>query len=298
LTVTRSRPRILKDLFQATSIAAAAALLLLSGCAPGEASLRPDVDSLRTEIRTLQRENGDLVRRVEAIGTQLDILAARSAQAKPPPGGESPAAPARVSRVAPPAAAASSATAVSSATVADAAPLVPAHLKVVRLEQPKATPAKAQKPPAVPTSTPIQEPSIMALAALGSGGKALGAESQAVLDAARAQAGLPRARALEKFADTYSGHLRAPDALVDAARTRDIAGDPDGSCEDYSRAVAEYPGARAEPDALEGLAACEQRRGRPDEAKRLLAKLAKDFPDSPAGKRAREHAPAVQGAAP
>jgi TolA-binding protein len=169
---------------------------------------------------------------------------------------------------------------------------------VVRLEQPKAAPAKAQKSPAVPTSTPIQEPSTMALAALGSGGKPLGTESQAALDAARAQAGLPRARALEKFADTYSSHLRAADALVDAARTRDVAGDPDGSCEDYSRAVAEYPGARAQPDALEGLAVCEQRRGRPDEAKRLLAKLAKDFPDSPAGKRAREHAPAVQGAAP
>jgi TolA-binding protein len=274
LTVTRSRPRILKDLFQATSSAAAAALLLLSGCAPGEPSLRPDVDSLRAEIRTLQRENGDLVRRVEAMGTQLDILAARSAQAAPP------------------------ATAAAASTAAAAAPLVPAHLKVVRLEQPKAVPAKTQKSPAVPTSTPIQEPSTTALAALGSGGKALGAESQAALDAARAQAGLPRARALEKFTDTYPGHLAAADALVDAARTRDVAGDPDGSCEDYSRAVAEFPAARAQPDALEGLAACEQRRGRPDEAKRLLARLAKDFPDSPAGKRAREHAPAVQGASP
>ena len=286
MTVTRSRPRILKDLLKATSSAAAAALLLLSGCSSGEASLRPDVDSLRAEIRTLQRENGDLVRRVEAMGTQLDVLAARPAQGPQSAGGDSPAAPARVSTVAPP------------ATAAAAAPLVPAHLKVVRLEQPKAAPAKAKKSPAVPTSTPIQEPSTTALAALGSGGKALGAESQAVLDAARAQAGLPRARALEMFTDTYSGHLRAADALVDAARTRDIAGDPDGSCEDYSRAVAEYPGARAQPDALEGLAACEQRRGRPDEAKRLLARLAKDFPDSPVGKRAREHAPAVQGAAP
>ena len=165
MTVTRSRPRILKDLLQATTSAAAAALLLLTGCSSGEASLRPDVDSLRAEIRTLQRENGDLVRRVEAMGTQLDVLAARSA------------------------------------TAAAAAPLVPAHLTVVRLPQPKAPPFKAQKSPAVPTSTPIQEPSTTALAALGSGGKALGAESQAVLDAARAQAGLPRARALEMFTD-------------------------------------------------------------------------------------------------
>jgi TolA-binding protein len=273
-------------LFQATSSAAAAALLLLSGCSSGEASLRPDVDSLRAEIRTLQRENGDLVRRIEAMGTQLDVLAARSAQPTPP------------AAAAPPATAGPSVTVGPSATAAAAAPLVPAHLKVVRLEQPKAAPARAQKSPAVPTSTPIQEPSTMALAALGNGGKGVGADPQAALDAARAQAGLPRARALEKFTDTYSSNLRAADALVDAARTRDVAGDPDGSCEDYSRAVAEYPGARAQPDALEGLASCEQRRGRPDEAKRLLARLAKDFPDSPAGKRAREHAPAVQGAAP
>jgi tetratricopeptide (TPR) repeat protein len=292
LTVTRSRPRILKDLFHATSSAAAAALLLLSGCSSGEASLRPDVDSLRAEIRTLQRENGDLVRRVEAMGTQLDVLAARSAQGAQSATGESQAAPARVSKVAPPA------TATPPVTAAAASPLVPAHLKVVRLEQPKAPVARAQKSPAIPTSTPIQEPSTTALAALGSGGKPLAAESQAVLDAARAQAGLPRARALEKFTDNKYGHLRAADALVDAARTRDVAGDPDGSCEDYSRAVAEYPAARAQPDALEGLAACEQRRGRPDEAKRLLARLAKDFPDSPAGKRASEHAPTVQGAAP
>jgi TolA-binding protein len=273
-------------LFQATSIAAAAALLVLSGCSSGEVSLRPDVDSLRTEIRTLQRENGDLARRVEAMGTQLDVLAARSAQGAQPAGGESPPAPARASKAAP------------LVTFEAVEPLVPSHLKVFRLEQPKAPPPRAQKSPAVPTSTPIQEPSSTAMAALGGGGKAVGADAQAVLDAARALAGLPRARALEKFTDTYSGHLRAADALVDAARARDVAGDPDGSCEDYSRAVAEYPGARAQPDALEGLAACEQRRGRPDEAKRLLARLAKDFPDSPAGKRAREHAPAVQGAAP
>jgi TolA-binding protein len=62
--------------------------------------------------------------------------------------------------------------------------------------------------------------------------------------------------------------------------------------------VAEYPTSRAMPDGLEGLAACEQRRGRPADASRLQARLTKDFPDSPAGKRASEHAQPVQGAAP
>jgi TolA-binding protein len=278
--VTRSRPTILEDLSKASFSAAAAALLLLSGCASGDASLRQDVTSLRAEVRTLQRENGDLARRLEAMGTQLDLLAARSTAPSQP----------------------ATAAAAPAAAATDAAPRVPANLKVVRLEPPKAPPSKAAprptKAPAVPTGTPIQEPSVAAIAALGGAGKSTGAQPQLVLDAARSSSGLPRARALEQFADTFSAHPRACEALVDAARTRSVAGDPDGSCEDFSRAVSDYPAAPAIPEALEGLAACEQRRGRPAEAERLLTRLAKDFPDSPAARRAREHAPAVQGAAP
>jgi TolA-binding protein len=286
----------LKDLVRFPYISAFAALLLLSGCSSGEASLREDVTSLRAEIRTLQRENGDLARRVEAMGTQLDLLAARSKSGQPV-GGESNAAP--------PARAAPAVPATSGTE-----PLVPTHLKVIKLEQPKATAApkkpaaasastksSAASAPAVPTATPIQDPSAVALAALAPG-KSTGGESQAAWDSAHALTGLSRARALEQFTDAYPGHARAVEALVEAARTRDVAGDPDGSCEDFSRAVSEYPVARGLSDAIEGLAACEQRRGRAGEAQRLLARLVKDFPDSPAGKRAREHAPAVQGAAP
>jgi TolA-binding protein len=285
----------LKDLVIFPYIAAAAALLLLSGCSSGDASLRQDVTSLRAEIRTLQRENADLARRVEAMGSQLDLLAARSAKTGQPVGVEpTAAAPARQA----PAASATSA----------GEPLVPANLKVIKLEQPKApaAPKKAaatapartsSAAPAVPTVTPIQDPSAVALAALGAG-KATGGDSQAAWESARALTGLSRARALEQFTDAYPAHARAVEALVDAARTRDVAGDPDGSCEDFSRAVAEYPAARGLPDAIEGLATCEKRRGRAGEAQRLLARLVTDFPDSPAGKRAREHAPAVQGAAP
>jgi len=294
----RSSPRILKDLLKTAPIAAAAALLLVTGCASGEASLREDVTSLRAEVRTLQRENGELARKVDAMASQIDLLAARSAKGPQPVGGEaSPQPPARP--VAP------------SAPAATADPLVPPNLKVIRLEPPKAPPptkgesqaapapskASASAPPAVPTGTPIQDPSEVSIAALGNG-KGAGRDPQAAYDAARALSGLSRARALEQFADAYPGHPRAVEALVDAARTRNVAGDPDGSCEDYARAVAEYPAARTLSDALEGMVACEQRRGRPAEAQRLLARLAKDFPDSPAGKRAREYAPTVQGATP
>jgi TolA-binding protein len=103
---------------------------------------------------------------------------------------------------------------------------------------------------------------------------------------------------MEQFVDAFPSNARAGEALVEAARGRLELGDPDGSCEDFSRAVAEYPSSRAMPDALEGLAACESRRGRTAEASRLQNRLVKDYPDSPAGKRAREHAPSVQGAAP
>jgi TolA-binding protein len=269
LTAAHTRLRILEDLaHHSASAAAAAALLVLSGCATGGAQLTQDVSSLKAEVRTLRRENDELLKRLDAMSTQIDLLAARAAR---------PAAP--------PAPAAGTVGAVAGAVASvDTGLQVPANLKVVKLEPARPSQApKGAKPgvaPPVPTSTPIQDP------------------STAALDRARALAGLPRARALEEFADAHPASTRSGEALVDAARTRKEAGDPDGACEDFSRAVAEYPTSRAAPDALEGLAACELRRGRVSEANRLQARLAKDFPDSPAGKRASEHAPAVQGAAP
>ena len=220
------------------------------------------------------------------MATQIDLLAARAARP-----------------VAPTAVAATERPAVALPAVLEGALVIPSDLKVIRLEPARKTstsrPAKAQSAaPAVPTATPIQEPSAEAIAALSVGGKSSAAGAQDAFDRARGQAGLPGARALEQFADSYPSNARSGEALVDAARRRRDAGDPDGSCEDFSRAVAEYPASRAMPDALEGLAACEVRRGRPAEASRLQTRLAKDFPDSPAGKRAREHAPSVQGAAP
>jgi TolA-binding protein len=293
----RRRPRILEDLSYISASAASAALLLLSGCATGGGQVQADVASLRAEVRTLQRENADLTRRVESMATQIDVLVARSARASAPAAVAAPAA-------GPATTADRSAAPVVAGPTSVAAPggalVVPGHLKVVRLEPAsKAAPKTgkaASQAPAVPTATPIQEPSAEALAALG--GRSTSADPQAAFERARGQAGLARARSLEQFADAYPSNARTGEALVDAARTRMEAGDPDGSCEDYSRAVAEHPASRAMPDALEGLAACELRRGRPAEASRLQTRLAKDFPDSPAGKRAREHAPSVQGAAP
>lgn len=300
----------MKDLSYIPSIAAAAALLSLSACATGGGQAQQDVASLRAEVRTLQRENADLVKRVDSMATQIDVLNARSARTLASTPAEHPAAagaPARaqVTAAAPSAPPGSPApstfAAVAGAVAGEETVVIPSHLKVVRLEQTGKTaapkPVKDAAPPPVPVATPIQEPSASTLAALG-GAKSSAADAQSAFDRARAQSGLARARAMEQFADAYPANARAGDALVDAARGRLELGDPDGSCEDFSRAVAEYPASRAMPDALEGLAACESRRGRTAEASRLQTRLAKDFPDSPAGKRAREHAPPVQGAAP
>jgi TolA-binding protein len=289
------RLRIIEDLSYIPANAAAAALLLLSACATAGGAAQPqgDVASLRSELRSLQRENAELAKRVDSMATQVDILSARLTRAESSTPAE------RAASAAPPAAATTSAT----TPAAEPAPVVPANLKVVKLETPKGQPAPKggkgkQEAPPVPTTMPIQEPTAAALAALAAGGKALASDAQADWERARALTGLTRARAMEQLADDHPTSTRAGEALVDAARARRSAGDPDGSCEDFARVVAEYTTSRAMPDGLEGLAACEQRRGRPGEASRLQARLTKDFPESPAGKRASEHAQPVQGAAP
>jgi TolA-binding protein len=309
---------------------AALAAVALCGCAAGGEELRGEVDSLRSEVRTLQREAAETSRKMDALTQRVDLALAR---AEGPAARAS--APAGVSAALPPtgapAASASSAegptpasTAATSQGVAAraAGPLVPPDLKVVRLAPPApakgptpprgsapakglasskgavAAPLPRRSPPPVPTDTPIRDPDAGALAALGTGGRDLGAEARAALQAARAQSGLARARALEQFTAGYSGHPSADDALVEAARVREQAGDPDGACEVLGRAVAEYPVGDAVPEALAGLAACESRRGRASEARRLEARLLQDFPDSPAARSTRARTDAAQGAAP
>lgn len=292
--------RIIEVLPANSASAAGAALLFLSACATTGAQSQGDVASLRTEVRTLQKENAELAQRVEAMAAQVDILSARLARAEGPrPPAERPAAAAPAPVAGPMATPSSRAAPVAK----EAAPVVPSNLKVVKLEPSKGSPpARSDRAdsaaPALPVSTPIQEPTAAALASLARSGKPASTDAQASWDRARALSGLARARSMEQLADDFPSSPRAGEALVDAARTRQAAGDPDGACEDFTRAVAEYPGSRAAPDALEGLAACELHRGRSAEASRLAARLAKDFPDSPAGKRASEHAPTVQGAAP
>ena len=249
-------------------MAVAAAALGALGCAAETPAWRQDLETLRAEMRTMQRENAEMSRRVDALARRLDVLAAAPKAA--------PAAPA----------------------AAPAAPLVPPDLAVVRMDPPapRAEPRRARKAPPLPTAVPISEPDPRALAGLGAPRGDLAAEAQAALEAARRLDGLASARALEEFASRYPRHPAADNALVDAARARDAAGDPETACALAARAAEEYPAGDALPDALGQMIECRARAGDTARARALAERLVKDFPDTPAARRARERLPATDQA--
>ncbi|HEY6107246.1 MAG TPA: tetratricopeptide repeat protein [Anaeromyxobacteraceae bacterium] len=253
-----------------TTAVAAAALGAL-GCAAGAPAWQKDLEALRAEMRTVQRENAEMARRLEALTVRLDGLAAapRTAPA-PAPAAAAPA----------------------------AAPLVPPDLAVVRVDPPAhREPRRARKgAPPLPTAVPIAEPDLAALAGLAAQRGDLAAEAHAALEAAHRLEGLAAARALEEFASRYPRHPSADNALVEAAGARDAAGDPETACALANRVTQEYPAGDALPDALGLLVECRARQGDAARARALAERLVKDFPDSPAARRARERLAALQEA--
>lgn len=252
------------------TMAAAAAALGALGCAAGAPAWQKDVEDLRAEMRTVQRQNAEMAKRLEAVQARLDALAA--------------------ARAAPAAA----------APAAVAAPLVPPDLAVVRVEPPpaRAAPRRARKAPPLATGVPIREPDPAALAGLGAQRGDLAAEAGAALEAAHRLEGLAEARALEEFAGRYPRHPSADNALVDAARGRDAAGDPETACDLAARVEQEYPAGDALPEALGLLVECRARQGDAARARALAERLVKDFPDSSAARRARERLAALHEADP
>jgi TolA-binding protein len=247
------------------TVAVAAAALGALGCAAGEPAWRQDVEALRAEMRTMQSQNAEMSKRLDALSVRLDALAAAS----------------RVQHAAPPVA-------------APVAPLVPPDLAVVRVDPPlhRAAPRRARKAPPIPTAVPISEPDAREMAGLGAPRGDLAAEAQAALKAARRLDGLASARALEEFAGRYPRHPAADNALVEAARARDAAGDPETACALAARAAEEYPAGDALPDALGQLVECRIQAGDTARARAFAERLVKDFPDTPAARRARERLPA------
>jgi TolA-binding protein len=241
---------------------AAAALLLLSGCAGGGDAARKDLDAQRAEVHALRKENEELSRKVDALSGRVDVISARLA--RPAPREES------------------------------AAPIVPPDLAVVRVEPPAGAerggdgPAGAARtPPPVPTSVAIEEPEPSRLEALSRrSGRELGQEADHELHRARKKSGAARAHALEDFAARYPRHPSADNALVEAAAAYAEAGKAEAACDLARRCVRDYPAGDAMSDAIERLAWCESRRGATEAERKLLERLVSEFPRTPAAERA------------
>jgi TolA-binding protein len=264
---------------RARSRDAAAALLLLVGCAGGEDPVRRDLDALRGEIRALRQDNEELARRVDLLAARVEVATgkAKSASRDERAGVAAPAVP--------------------------AAPIVPPDLAVVRIEPSRSPSAEAGKvhrapraPPPVPTAVPIAEPDPERLEQLGRrSGRDLGAEADDELARARKLSGPARARALEDFAARYPRHPSADNALVEASAAYADAGAVEAACGLARRARDDYPAGDAMSDALERLAWCESRRGATAAERRLLERLVTDYPRTPAADRAGARLATISG---
>jgi len=263
------------------------------------AAPRSELESLRDEVRTLQRENAALAARVEALSSQVDLLTLRVTR---------PGEPARTAAVEETAAARSPDDAGAAAPGSRSE--VPPDLAVVKMTPPtggraavRPTTKVPRVAPPVPTAVQIQEPDAARLeAALSrSGRRALSAEADQDLREAQAMSGLLRAHALEDFTARYPQHPHADNALVDAAAAYAASGREDAACALARRVVDEYPAGDAQSDALERMAECAARRGATAEAQKLVARLRADFPGTPAAQRAEarlSQAPARDGDSP
>ncbi len=252
-------PRIFRAL-RTSARAVLAALLPALACAGGGSAARRDEDALRAEVRALRRENDDLARKVEGLSARVEVISARLARAGQDGGRDDP-------------------------KPAEAAPVIPPDLAVVRVA-PAARPPRS--PPPVPTAVPIAEPDVDRLEEISrrGGGHEIGAEADAELRRARGRTGAEGAHALEDFAARYPRHPSADNALVEASRAYAEAGRVEAACDLARRASQDYPAGDAMSDALERLAWCESRRGAVDAERRLLERLVADFPRTPAAERA------------
>ncbi len=255
---------------------AAAALLLLAGCAGGGDATRRDLDALRGEIRSLRQDNEDLSRRVDLLSARVEVVAGRSK-------------------------AAAHAEGPAPAAAAAAVPLVPPDLAVVRIEPSRSESPKLRRPrtpPPVPTAVPIAEPDPDRLEALERPGKGeIAAEAADELARARALAGAARAHALEAFAARSPRHPSADNARVEAAAAYADVGNADAACELARRAQDDSPAGDAMSDAIERLAWCESRRGATVAERRLLERLVADYPRTPAADRAGARLATISGSA-
>jgi TolA-binding protein len=268
-------------------------------CAGPEKAVRADpapsaeMGELRAEIADLRRENDVLKQRLDALISRVESVQ----RVQPSDPARRPVAPAS-----------------SPSTAPASGPAIPADLEVVRMEPPRAQPARppvrrrsppspeplslppTEGPPPLPTDVALREPDTGAVASLGPLRGSLVAQADAELVAARALNGLASAQKLESFAARFPRHPQADNALLEAASAYSKAGRVGSACSVLARCVNEYPAGDVFADALEQLGECRADQGETSLARWLFQRVLSDFPMSSAAKRAEERIVSLDGA--
>jgi tol-pal system protein YbgF len=300
--------------------AIAAALGFVSGSAC-TAALERDLAALRKQVRELSRQASTSQVRQEEMTNRLaliedDVIRRRVAGSKPnvapepAVAGPPSAAPPRAETPPAPAARSESKGAVSAQKQGDGetAPSssdAPRDLPVVRLH-PKASGAQvaqvaaADPRPAAEVAVARAVPTTAAPAAERKRADASPADTASLeglepkplyskaLAAFRAEELDLAMRAFAVFVRRFPEHSLADNALYWTGRARAKRGDHAAAIESYETLLRRYPTGNKVPDALLALADSHAASGRTEEARTKLARVAKSFPGSTAGRSAAQ----------
>jgi tol-pal system protein YbgF len=235
-------------------------LVLACGCATDVAS-KADVRVLQEQVQTLQKENAQLLGRLDTLERDRSVV-----------GASVPA----------------SAAAVL-APVAPAASASPPALTVVKL-MPK--PA----PPPLDLATPVQEPDSVVLDELDAKTDAAAAiaqssaadqEYQSALEALRTGNVFGAIERLKRFADSYPKHNKADDALYYAALGELGRGEVARAAALLELVMQRYPAGDVVQDAMLKLGEVRLRLRQPAEARAAYAQLVQNFPGTAAALQAQ-----------
>ncbi len=241
-------------------------LVLACGCATDVAS-KADVRALQEQVQSLQRENVQLLGRLDALERDRAVSTASAVAASP----------AAVPSPAP------------AAAVPEAVPASPPALTVVKLK-PKAA------PPPIDVRTPVQEPDPAVLeeldtkaevAAPATAPNSADQEYQAALEALRTGNVSGAIDRLKRFAGSYPKHPKADDALYYAALGEVGRGELARAATLLESVVQRYPAGDVVQDAMLKLGEVRVRLRQTAEARATYALLVQNFPGTAAAVQAQ-----------
>jgi TolA-binding protein len=239
----------------------------MPGCATSGANAG-DVAALKEEVATLRRERQVDEKRLQVLENQFDAEQAELQHLRGQGGLEG----------------------------------LPPSLRVVHLE-------RGAHAPALPTKVQLRDPDEADLARLDellghgfptaadSSGSASGGAPDALFDGAfeKLKTGdlVGAASDFQTFAEKFPKNTAADNALLDEGIAMYGQHHYAEALKVLSRIEARYPAGDAVPEAIWRAADCEEKLGHPEDARKRLTHLAKDFPASPEGSRARDRLQAL-----